>query len=719
VSDSQGPSWPTAGRTHISGSQGVQTGSGNTQINVPITFAGDQPSGPVIAGNVPLEPPSFQLRTELMNALERHSEESGDDRPSIAAITGIRGTGKTQVAAAYARRRMKDGWRLIAWVNAADETTLLSGLAEVAAAAGIADTGAEAKQLALRVRHWLEADGDRRLLVFDNVGDPVLLRDFLPAGGSAQVIVTSGLRSAADLGSAVEVQVEQFSDEEALAFLAARTGLDDQPGALAVARELGHLPLGLAQAATVISQDHLDNYQQYLERLGRLRVAKYMRQAGGDPYPHQLAEAIELSLRALRTRDPSGLCERLMGLMAVLTETGIDRRMLHHAARTGLLGINSSGVEAEAEVDTRLGNLVDASLLVFTTDRESVSASRPSAHRLVMRVVRERLAGENGLASVFTTAVEMLLAAGDAIEQAWSDPAMVRDLAGQVSAVNACAADHPDDVPAEITPDLLDVRLRSAYLLNELRGNTDLAIMAAKPLAEDCEQILGPEAPKTLAARDILATAYQEAGFVNEAIGIFWQVLDTRERTLREDDPDILASRNNLATTYLQIGRSNEAIPILQRTLADRGRVLGPKHLDTLTSRNNLAVAYWRAGQADEAVPRFEQVVADSRRFLGVGHRETLAAQNNLAAIYQNVRRTEDSIRLSEQAITDCERELGPSNLETLLARRTLALAYQDKGLVVDAIHLLGEVSVGLGQVLGLGHPYTVTTREKLAELTG
>ena len=78
------------------------------------------------------------------------------------------------------------------------------------------------------------------------------------------MLITSNERAVADLGAGVAVDV--FTWEEALAFLADRTGSADTEGARLLAAELGRLPLALAQAAAVIAAQHLD-YPTYLQRL--------------------------------------------------------------------------------------------------------------------------------------------------------------------------------------------------------------------------------------------------------------------------------------------------------------------------------------------------------------------------------------------------------------------------------------------------------------------
>jgi hypothetical protein len=179
--------------SRVNDSQGVQAGDGNVQINL---FSGEQPRGPVVAGNVPQAPPAFQPREDLMAELRA----AGPGVSVVRAVTGMRGVGKTQLAAAYARECVDAGWRLVAWVNAEDTPAILNGLAVVADRLGISRPGTDLDVIGTEVRNRLEADGDRCLIVYDNVTDPDALYPYVPSAGKSQVVVTSTQSSALTLG---------------------------------------------------------------------------------------------------------------------------------------------------------------------------------------------------------------------------------------------------------------------------------------------------------------------------------------------------------------------------------------------------------------------------------------------------------------------------------------------------------------------------------------
>jgi tetratricopeptide (TPR) repeat protein len=653
-----------------------------------------------VVGDIPQVPPGFQPRAGLLAELDRAHG------PVIEVVTGIPGAGKTQLAAAYARAKLAAGWRLVAWVNAADPGTLGAGLAAVAEALGLAGGRGGQGEAGPAVREWLERDGRRCLVVFDNALDPDGIRPLLPACGPARVLITGAAWPVAGPGACLSVG--GFSPDEALAFLAQRTGLADTAGANALARELGYLPLALAQAAGAIAAQDLA-YWTYLGRLRARPAGARLAADEGQPYPPGVAEAIILALDSVRAGDGAGVGPGIMEITSVLSGGGVRRQLLHDAGRAGVLTAGPGRADVPADlVDAALARLAERSLLTFSLDGGTVTA-----HHLVMRVVRDGLAHAGRLTAVCTNAACVLRSRARSLMGSADRPA-VRDITGQVAALHH-AAGPAGEADGELAGMMLRLRSWALYYLAVLGDSAPQAIAAGEAVAADCARMLGPDHPDTLAAWDNLAIACQEAARTAEAVRLHERALAGRVRALGPEHPDTLASRNNLAVACQQAGRTAEAVRLHERALAGRVRVLGPEHPDTLASRNNLALACQQMGWAAEAITSFKRALAGRERVLGPEHPDTLASRNGLAAACQEVGWAAEAIALFEQALAGRVRVLGPGHPDTLASRNNLGHAYQEVGRVPEAIALFEQALAVGTRALGPGHPTTASSRVNLA----
>ena len=428
--------------------------------------------------------------------------------------------------------------------------------------------------------------------MFDDVEDPGLLRPFVPAAGEARVLITAAREPIAELGTSVPVDV--FSAEEALALLDGRTGLADEDGALAVAVQLGYLPLALDQAAGMIAKQHV-GYAAYLAKLRALSAEDHLVREDEDeeeqPSPPGVAEAVLLAMEATSVADRLGVSIAVMELVAMLSPAVVRRDLLHSAGQAGTL-LGGGRRVAASMVDQALERLNERSLLGFSLDGQAVSV-----HRLAARVIRAGLARQGRLGPACRAAASAVEGSVAALAK-HPDHAAVMEMLGQVTALAENAGAAADD-PGEQLPAML-TRLRSLALnhLVELGDTMPHAIAIGEPLIADLDRLLGPDDPDTVRARNDLARAYRETGRVADAVPLVEQVLAARERLFGADDPRTLASRNNLASAYRATGRAADAIALFEENLAACERLFGADHPKTLASRHSLDLARQESAQA-------------------------------------------------------------------------------------------------------------------------
>jgi len=206
--------------------------------------------------NIPAPVRSFTGREDELSMLREqlNAEKRATLVPKVsaAALHGMGGIGKTQLALAYATQHRRDyivGW----WVPAETPLSTVTALTELASRLGVDPELPESEFMA-QLGDQL-AERHRWLLIFDNAADPVDLEPFFPTADGGHVLLTS--RNPAWDGLAEPFGVDLLPLDAAAELLRARTGDPDQQAAEDLAKELGRLPLAVEQAAAYASQQRL------------------------------------------------------------------------------------------------------------------------------------------------------------------------------------------------------------------------------------------------------------------------------------------------------------------------------------------------------------------------------------------------------------------------------------------------------------------------------
>ena len=598
-------------------------------------------------------------------------------------LTGMRGCGKTQLAATVAARCEEEGWPLVAWINAATRKELVADLYELALRIGI-DAPKDVPPETI-IRRFLDqlrsADAADHLFVFDNVENLDDLIGFTPEGRGARVIVTTTRHLDWDSLGWSPMVVGVFDREQSITLLCQRTGDAHRDAADQIAEALGDLPVAVAQAATTAKSGRY-SLSSYLERLSNHPLELSISRLEGDDYPDAVGIALfmayEQALEKLRNEHPQQekIAVSTLGTLSLLAAPGVPTHWL--------VSLND---DSDAVRDT-LSFLKRSSILQDSTD-----GSKIIIHRLQGKTYRETyLSNQEKLYEACTHTIKLLNEIYiNRLENFEQKQQETRNLVEQIGAVTPQSHSHP----FFSNPTFVSILATTLHHATNL-GMPQLALTLSESVTQAGEA-LGPGHPDVLASRNNLAGAYRKAGRLDEAIPLFEQTLKDRTRILGHHHPDALASRNNLAGAYQEAGRLDEAIPLYEQTLRDNTRILGHHHPDPLLTRNNLAGAYRKAGRLNEAIPMFEQTLKDFENLLGTNHPLTLTTQDNLAIAYRTAGRLDEAIPLFEETLEDFENLLGPNHPDTLTTRNNLAEAYRAAGRIEDA-EILFETPSGSEQ---------------------
>lgn len=623
-------------------------------------------------------------------------------------LVGMRGCGKTQLAASLAEQCEEANWSLVAWINAVSPDTIQSDLVELAKRLKIDTSDQPAQDVIVRrcLDHLKSAAPTDRLIVFDNVEDINDICGLVPTGDGLRVVATT----TNDNGWNFQwdtVRIGVFDREKSIDYLLTVTNSDDRDAAGTLARRLGDLPLALAQAAaTALNEDW--TLTQYLRLLKKYRSEQVIRSIPGDEYPHDVYGALRMAIRGTLNNLDEGTrraARRQLGALALLAESGVPTHWLDPMSEEpNDAEFQDHDRAADEDAHKALTKLIRRSIVQQSADKATTML-----HRLQARAFRESWSKEER-------------------EQACESAAT---LLGSVN-IDRFPADD-SDARFQETRDLID-NLRSFGARDCFRYLEDYRhITNALCHAFDYARDLGL-VPEAFALKESVETLHEQVGDSREllsllaqlayahtytsdyptAIRLYKQVLSTREQILEPHHSDILSTRNDLAYAYYWEGDTGKAIDLFEQVLDDRTRILSSDHEHTLMTGSYLALAYADDGQLERAIALGEQVAKDRDRVLKPDHKHTLVTRNNLADAYKSVGRLTDAIKMYEYVLEARIRTLGNTHHHTRITRNDLAQTYEQAGDLPKAISMYEELHNDYIRIYGADDESTIEVRDRL-----
>jgi tetratricopeptide (TPR) repeat protein len=670
-------------------------------------------AAPIAESNISITIPRFFLgREDAMADIDAALSPSGG-RAAIIALKGMRGVGKTVLAAVYAERHRRD-YRATWWLRAETTDTLRADLAALAFRLGWVAPDAAQDAAEQESGRRLRAEGEGILLIFDNAPDAASIVGFLPRGETAaRVLITSNAHAWSGVASSVEIRV--WPPDIGADFLCQRANRpNDREAAEALSETLGGLPLAHEMAAAYCEELGL-SLSAYGERFAAT-PAEVMDDPDSAPADYHdrmtVAKTFGLAIDAAARRHPAA--EPLLVAAALLPPEPIPLFLFDEGREKLAEGLGplleGRGRERAVAALRRFG-LVDLETIEDERDPEAKTETL-RLHRLIRLAAgwrRDSAASEliregliEALASVYPADV-------------FNNPVQWPRARRLDAVVLGLLGERSEDL--DIAANSRAVLLQRLGAYRYARG----AYSAARPLFERAvairEKVLGGEHRDTVTSLSYLALLFRDQGDLAAARPLLERALAISEKVLGAEHPETAASLNNLALVLYDQGDLAAARPLFGRDLAISEKVLGAEHPHTATTLNNLAGLLQAQGDLAAARPLFERALAIREKVPGADHPDTATSLANLAGLLHAQGDLAAARPLFQRALAIREKVLGAEHPDTAQSLNNLALLLQDQGDLATARPLLAHALAICEKALGAEHPTTRIVRGNLSRL--
>ncbi len=634
--------------------------------------------------------PNFTGRDDLLRDLRATLAGGESAALTQAAIHGLGGVGKSQLAIEYVYRYAAE-YSLVWWLRSEGAESLNADYEALAKKLGLVseDDRPEQAQVVEMVREELEHRSGW-LLVFDNAPDPKGVTEYLPRGAAGDVLITS--RYAAWGGVAKAVSVKVWAPAESIQFLLRRTGQSDEAAAGELAEALGHLPLALEQAAAYIEEAGR-SLAGYLELFRQHKLRLFETDSKASQEEATVTTTWEISFQQVR-KDSSSAAD-LLHLCAFLGPDDIPLDMIVAGAERLPKGLRAT-VSDPLDLDKAIKALRSYSLLEVGGEKPQERGL--SIHRLVQAVTRERLPQEEQKA--------WAEAAARAVSKAFPEESNdVRNwpVCARLSPHATQAADHAEN---------LQVGLEAAgYLLNQLglfvKSRAELE--RAKGYYERAlilhGRAYGPEHSEVATVTSNIGSILKAQGDLPGALEYTKRALAIGEKAYGPDHPTVAIRANNIGSILKDQGDLPGALEYTKRALAIDEKAYGPDHPEVAKDANNIGQILLAQGDLPGALEYTKRALAINEKAYGPEHPTVAIHAGNTGKILRAQGHLAGALEYSRRALTIFERAYGPDHPHVATAAGDIGQILKAQGDLPGALEYIQRALAIHEKAYGLDHP--------------
>ncbi|MBD2344429.1 tetratricopeptide repeat protein [Anabaena subtropica] len=637
----------------------------------------------------------FVGRDEELEELDKLLQEN--NQVAIAAILGMGGLGKTELALQYAMTQRENYQGGLCWLQAKVEDF---GVQLVRFARTQLDLKPpEEFDLPTQVqycwRNWREGNV---LLVVDDVTDYQQIKPYLQgASSSFKVLMTTRQR----LGVGIkQLSLDVLQPDAALELL--RSLLAETPERiereLDVANQLcewlGYLPLGLELVGRYLARKPDLSLSKMM---GRLKDKRLEQPATVNPEADMTAQrgikaAFELSWQELAEND------KLLGcVLSLFAAAPIPWNLVEQCLP------EKDEDELEEIRDDKLLNL-------HLLQRKGEGIYQ--LHPLLREFFQSKFTGLEQAEEFRRSLSQVMVAVAQKIPK---NPTLE-----EINAVSVTIP-HLAEVANHLIEYISNDNLVWPFVGNALFYNAQGLYAQTAHWYEKCREIskqrLAEENRNFASILNDLALIYKFQARYDEVEILYLKSLKLRQYLFGEENTHVAQSLNNLAELYRCQGRYGEAKPLHIRALEMRQRLLGIEHEDVATSLNNLALLYSSQKFYKDAESLFLKALKIRQRLQGQKHPDVATVLNNLAVLYQSQKHYVKA-ETYHLAALEMRQDLLPQNHPDVASSyNNLAYLYLSQSRYKEAEPLYKKALDICELRFGINHPHTVMVRENLANL--